>query len=453
MKYRLLIILVLFALVVSCSDSPKDINGYPEEVLSTEKYNQVQSQYDSIGDFEYGSAIVKSHNLYGLIDSNGKLILPCDYEEITEIGDSVKIRFVKQNSKWGIIDHKAKTLINCHYDAISSFPDDKDHIGFQLNGKWGIVDIEDNVKVQFKYDELFTRKNFFVAQYRGAWGIESYDNNILLDYEYDRISWYTIDDEASFIKKGEKYGVVNTDGKLIAKCEYDNMPFERNGYIVLNKDDKYGLIDALNGNVVIPFEYEHLDDFSEDLIAAEKNQKYGFINIKNETVIPFQFDDAGCFSEGLALVGKITGSAHTYMGATPIVTYGFISKSGELVIPYKFKRMLASSRCEFSEGLCPYGVYKGPGGNIFANTYGYINTKGDIVIRAQFDDIEPFNNGFAAVKKDGKYGIINTKGEFVVPCEYGAIGYYEKSDTIIPLLDANYNQIAVYNIRKNLIRK
>ena len=159
------------------------------------------------------------------------------------------------------------------------------------------------------------------------------------------------------------------------------MPFERNGYIVLNKDDKYGLIDALNGNVVIPFEYEHLDDFSEDLIAAEKNQKYGFINIKNETVIPF------------------------------------------------------------------------PGGNIFANTYGYINTKGDIVIKAQFDDIEPFNNGFAAVKKDGKYGIINTKGEFVVPCEYGAIGYYEKTDTIIPLLDANYNQIAVYNIRKNLIRK
>ena len=451
--YKHFFLLLISVFLISCSDTTKDINGYPEEVMSTNVYNQVQSQYDSIGNFDHGTAIVKLQRLYGLIDYKGKLILPCEYEEITEVTDSVDIRFVKQNSKWGITDEKGKILIKCHYDEMSYFPDDKEHIGFELNGKWGVVDIDDNIKFQFKYDRIFPRKNFFVAQYRGAWGIESYDNKILLNYEYDKMSWYTVGDQASYVQKGEKYGVVNTEGRLIAKCEFDNMPFEKNGFIVLNKGGKFGLIDAHSGDVVIPFDYEGLSDYSEDLVAAQKNRKYGYINLKNEMVLPFQYDDAERFSEGLALVGKITGSTYTNMGLTPVVTYGFINKSGKLVIPYKFKRMLANFRCVFSEGLCPYGVYKGPGGNIFANTFGYINTKGEIVIEAQFDDVEPFINGVAIVKKEDKYGIINMKGELVVPCVYSSISNYEKSDSIIPLYDDDYNQIAIYNIKKNIIRK
>ena len=452
MRYNVLILLMLWLIAFSCSNKPEDINGYPEDVLEKSVYNKVQSSYDSIGNFEHGTAIVKAQRLYGLLNAEGELILPCDYESVGSYIDSVDVRFVKQNSKWGIIDNKGTFLIKCHYDSYAT-PCDREYIAFEQNGKWGIVDIKDNIKQQFKFDEIYTYKKYFLAKLHGAWGIETYDNKVLVDYEYDKVRWYTLGEQATSIQKGEKYGVLNKDGKLIAKCEYDSPPFEKNGYVVLDKDKKYGLIDANTGEVIIPFEYQDLDDYSEGLLAAEKNDKYGYINIKNEVVIPFQYADAVRFSEGLAMVGKRTGTAYTYLGPAPVITYGFISKKGDVVIPFKFYHIFGNSICVFNEGLCPYGVYKGRGGNLFANKLGFINKKGEVVIPAQFDDVEEFINGVAAVKIDDKYGVINTKGEFVVPCEYGSIGYYDKNDSIIPLQDEHYKQIAEYNIKKNVIRK
>lgn len=37
----------------------------------------------------------------------------------------------------------------------------------------------------------------------------------------------------------------------------------------------------------------------------------------------------------------------------------------------------------------------------------------------QYDELYPFSEGLAAVKKDGKFGYINTKGELVIPCQFG----------------------------------
>lgn len=98
------------------------------------------------------------------------------------------------------------------------------------------------------------------------------------------------------------------------------------------------------------------------------------------------------------MVGKQMGIANTYMGRIPIIKHGFINKEGTLVIPYKFYQIFGSFMGVFSEGLWPYGIYSGPGRNVFANKYGYINTKGEIVIPAQFDDVKKFINGFAEVK-------------------------------------------------------
>ncbi len=37
----------------------------------------------------------------------------------------------------------------------------------------------------------------------------------------------------------------------------------------------------------------------------------------------------------------------------------------------------------------------------------------------QFDKLYPFSEGLALVKKDNKFGYINTKGELVIPCQFG----------------------------------
>jgi len=53
--------------------------------------------------------------------------------------------------------------------------------------------------------------------------------------------------------------------------------------------------------------------------------------------------------------------------------------------------------------------------------WGYINVKGEEIIPCSFDYADIFSEGLAAVSKDGKWGYINTKGEEIIPCSYDNI--------------------------------
>lgn len=50
--------------------------------------------------------------------------------------------------------------------------------------------------------------------------------------------------------------------------------------------------------------------------------------------------------------------------------------------------------------------------------FGYINAKGEVIIKPQFERAAQFNEGLAYFEKDGKYGFINTKGEVVIQPVY-----------------------------------
>ena len=81
------------------------------------------------------------------------------------------------------------------------------------------------------------------------------------------------------------------------------------GLARVEQNGKYGLINT-QGEVVAPCIYDYgTGDFSEGLVRVTQNDKYGFINTKGEVVIPCIYDDARIFSEGLALVeqnGKLS---------------------------------------------------------------------------------------------------------------------------------------------------
>ncbi|MEK6497260.1 WG repeat-containing protein, partial [Campylobacter jejuni] len=56
--------------------------------------------------------------------------------------------------------------------------------------------------------------------------------------------------------------------------------------------------------------------------------------------------------------------------------------------------------------------------------YGFVNTKGDLVISCQYDNALSFTDGLARVCMDGKYGFINTKGRLIIPYQYDAVGMF-----------------------------
>jgi len=176
---------------------------------------------------------------------------------------------------------------------------------------------------------------------------------------------------------------------------------ESNSIGIWNNELKTGFIDD-KGNTIIPFSYETstISHFSEGLANVIFNGKYGYINLKNEVVIPFQYDDAYSFENGNARV-KLNGK------------YGLIDKLGNVVVPFCYD--------DISTGFNINSYYIKKDGK-----YGIMNKDGTVTVPTIYDDFFSDNDvcitdKYLVAKLEEKYGVIDYNGNVILPFEYELI--------------------------------
>ena len=162
---------------------------------------------------------------------------------------------------------------------------------------------------------------------------------------------------------------------------------------------KWGFINE-KGEQKIPFEYEDAAPFVDGLASVKKNGKFGFINEDNEVVIDFQFDVALPFEKGFAIVQLNE-------------KWGTIDKMGKIILPIKYdilRRMESWELLKIGREYDDHGL-----------RYGLINFQGDIIIEVLYKNIGTFNNDLAAVNMSSSGGFINKKGEVIIPLKYASV--------------------------------
>ena len=247
--------------------------------------------------------------------------------------------------------------------------------------------------------------------------------------------------------KNYQWNFANRKGYLILEWqdhEFETFAESDNGIECFpngrsGKFMKWGYLNK-TGSIYIPFIYDFAFPFSDGLAAVVKNSKLGFINSKGELKIDYLFDytsDVCGFSEGLCQVyfkgkgcyidttGKIV-IPPKYKECDPFYKEGFvfvkdslgyvymIDKTGKVVIDFSRKDYYVNRMgTQFSNGRL---LVK----DDVTEKCGFINHQGKIVIDCQYDDAISFCNGLAAVyyKNQGFWGFINTKGEVVLPFKY-----------------------------------
>lgn len=140
---------------------------------------------------------------------------------------------------------------------------------------------------------------------------------------------------------------------------------------------------------------------AEVLLPVNVNGQFGYINTSGQLVIAPQFDSAGDFAEGLAFVGKKSGSD---------LRFGFIDQKGVVKIPIQFRNVRP-----FSEGLAVV---------VFRDRYGFIDANGKFVVEPVFDRAFSFSDGMARViqvdPKTGEnlYGFVDKQGKLIIKPQY-----------------------------------
>jgi hypothetical protein len=200
----------------------------------------------------------------------------------------------------------------------------------------------------------------------------------------------------------------------------------------VEKDKKWGYMDK-TGRIIIPFKFDGAGDFSEGLAAVDFKEKTAYIDNTGKFVIPPRFIEGYSFSDGLAIVIIREFKKDNYH----MHQYVYIDRSGKIVIRPRealdtksFSVLSRGNDLTFSEGLL----------RVEQNgKYGYMDKAGKMVIPPRYSNPQAFSEGLAAVNIQDKYGYIDRSGKMVIPTQFSEAGTF--SEGLAPVqIDANGDQ-------------
>ena len=242
--------------------------------------------------FETNMRVKGRPNNRGVIDLKGKEIIPCIYTGI--VGDYEGFYIVSRgksnkNLVVGMTDQYGKFILDTVYSEYHNYvnSDSKHLIQFEQLEKPNSFRTTSGI-----YD---TRLKKFVIL-PGKYSISR------VFYPYGReVNFYT--------NKGYLHGWAGKSGKLLIEPIYEKLEATGDSpFLVVKKDEKYGVIDS-TGKVILPFKYEaleHFDPFSfetdikrGDAFIVTENGKQGVINTKGKLLIPMEYEFIETCSNGI----------------------------------------------------------------------------------------------------------------------------------------------------------
>lgn len=207
------------------------------------------------------------------------------------------------------------------------------------------------------------------------------------------------------VKKGGKFGWADLNANLIIPCEYEggNLGHMDNGIIAVRKGEKWGYINFQN-KIMGQIKYDVVYDFKKGYGKVEMNKKQGCVNESGVEIVKPEYDQIWGFNYG-AIVVKKGGK------------YGFVRDNGTIIGSINYDDA-------FDFNFYKYGFVKNNG------KYGVIDLAGNIVLAIDQPSLPvSLSNDLFKIKKDGYFGVVNKSGKVIANFVYDEVyptGYASK---------------------------
>lgn len=356
----------------------------------------VPNKYTYVDRFHNGYCQVWSdYDKAGLIDSTGKEVVPCQYDEVMLPSDGMIL--VVREERIGYYKTNGELGIDFQFPAASNFQEGLAAVAIMIDTdevSFGYIDTTGRVVIQPNYQlaQPFSEGHAVVKQY-DRYGIIDRQGKVCLPIKYEKIT--PMKNGRMFAGFPDEIAMFDEHFEPITKFAYQRIDHEGNGLYLVMRNEKYGFLNH-NGKEVIKCQYDMAGGFNEGFSWVCKDDLYGIINTHGKIILPIRYENNSSslglytFSEGLAPIckdGKV----------------GYINKHGKVAIP-----LIYNAAKPFTEGIAP----------VMTTRWGYIDLKGELVIPAIFDDAETFESGRAQVMLNGRLHYMNPNGECVKDCKH-----------------------------------
>ena len=391
--------------------------------------------YDAISNHDNNSLYKITYNhKYGLADSRGKMLTDVIYTEITY--ESPACIYLESGNLKGMCDIGGNVIIPVYYDDIVYCANKIAMV--KLGENWHVLDCSIDEMSFETYDEVYKitagiqTDNHMIQGYyvmkNGKWGCVDSFGKTVIELKYDALDKFDTFGRARVIFNN-KFGVVDCGGRVIIPTAYDYIDtFDRLNITVAQVGNKYGIIDY-NHNIVTPFEYDYIYPFNNSVSSvAYKDDRFGVISLNGVALTDFKYKYMEEFKAGIALAYDDGYGYINHYGQEIIMlehdevkqgttTSVFLKKDGKWALysssGYNLTGYNFTSANNFSNGLAAVSVTTS-----FGESYGYVNDSGDIVIPMVYSMAQDFKYGKAIVSKGGYSGIIDIEGNEVIPFVY-----------------------------------
>lgn len=339
-------------------ENGKQLHGY----IDTKGNILIAPQYHSIGLFSSGLALVMREGedgtkRYGYINTAGEEVIPLTFEYAEAfVNGRAKIGVSDGDGSYlfGLINTDGRYIVNPRYTSIAPCSDGLYLVSkLRSDGATRYGYINENGEVAFEY--WYTMAKSFSEGLAAVWadagggeskyGYIDTSGDLVIMPQFVNAEQFR--DGFAVVKELKEDGyytnvrLIDRTGKFVTSDEYHTKSYA-DGFalIFLRYQDErivFGWACPDEGILVPPTYTAVIGDASHDVVCAAKStlfgkQKYGYVTLDNCVAVPFRYDSATAFTDGLAVVGKKQDDDK--------MLYGILNTAGELTLPVEYSSII-----------------------------------------------------------------------------------------------------------------
>ncbi len=254
----------------------KNRNG---QVLFESSWNKLAIENGAVVIFGY-------NNKRGLVNDLGNQLTTPKYDSVIRLGNSIYL--VQLDGQNGLIKANGKTAHTLDSLLTLVMPEQEQYLGIKKDGKYGFVDTNGNLRVANRYEDIQPYAEQRAAiKIMGKWGFIDKYEEIIIQPRYGWVSSFSRG--LARFRKGNKFGLLDKEGNELFSTRADSLeqlPTDRYKFIV---DGMEGLIDKQGKQLIYP-KYDQIKDLDNGYVIIKRNNKLGLISLEGIHTIPLAFD-------------------------------------------------------------------------------------------------------------------------------------------------------------------